>query len=194
MAYLLYLPRIIVRWVNANCVLDVAFQSTRLGRLPTMSNFSDLPNELIWHTATYLVTPFGQCCSDIAALALTNRRFHSVLNVLLYQVGADYVAPLFWAAQNGRADTLRNLLQTGLRDIGEEEWITEGAVFPTAYKVGRLAGRYRSLNVSSGVFNDDDQRIGTVSLTRASKTIQSCCILPLGAKLFPECICISASC
>lgn len=131
-----------------------------------MPTINDLPNELIWHIATDLISYSGPSCGDLAAFALTNRQFYSASNALLYQTAAKYVGPIFWAAQNGRADTLLRLLQTDTRAIREENWYTKGSVIPTTFRVARWAGRYQSLNTLSGVIQDRRRFIGGVSVTQ----------------------------
>ena len=116
-----------------------------------MSTINDLPNELIRYIALDLATHTESFFGDIAAFALTNRRFYSISNGFLYEAGAHNVVPVFWAAQNGRADTLLRLLRATPRRIRREKWCAEGITMPASSTVAKLSCRYQSMNTLSVV-------------------------------------------
>lgn len=74
------------------------------------SSLSNLPNEIILATAKELHSE-----DAINALARTSRHLYSLLNTFLYQYHAYPKLPaLRWAAQQGYANTLINLLDAGV--------------------------------------------------------------------------------
>ncbi|KAL2128993.1 hypothetical protein VTI74DRAFT_8381 [Chaetomium olivicolor] len=73
--------------------------------------FTALPNELL----VFVIEKLDRV-QDIAALALTNRRLHSVANSHLYRRAAECndVRPLAWAADRGLVSTMKMALAAGI--------------------------------------------------------------------------------
>lgn len=122
-----------------------------------MASINEVPAELLTSIAMHLASSSGGFWGDVNAFANTSRTNYLIINPYLYKLGAQFSFPLFWAAQNGRADTLHKLLQAGLETRGSEAWITVNEKFPSPLRVGRWIGRFHSVNAFSGAFDDDDQ-------------------------------------
>lgn len=74
-----------------------------------MATLASLPNEILIAIAGYLAD-----IQDLAALALTNRRFFSIANPGLYATAArNYKPALFYCAENGLIGPMNSLLTHG---------------------------------------------------------------------------------
>ncbi|KAL2869470.1 ankyrin repeat domain-containing protein [Aspergillus lucknowensis] len=69
---------------------------------------SNFPSELI-----FLIAHSLEFDSNLNALSRVNRRFHELLNPLLYSTYARYEDPLVWAASQGMRETLLKFLAAG---------------------------------------------------------------------------------
>ncbi|ROW14071.1 hypothetical protein VPNG_04085 [Cytospora leucostoma] len=80
-----------------------------------MARMEDLPTELLEYVTDYLSQ-----VSDLASLARTSRRVFDVVDPVLYKVAKDRLSgrevwhPLRWAAENGRAGTVKKALIAGI--------------------------------------------------------------------------------
>lgn len=80
-----------------------------------MAKIGDLPVELV-----DFITDHLRRVSDLAAFARANRKFYDVVDPILYKFAKENVPrhmawhPLRWAAQSGRAGTLKKALAVGM--------------------------------------------------------------------------------
>ena len=120
-----------------------------------MVSIHDLPPELILRITNALVVrgPRDAPWAHITALVLTDRRLHAIANPFLYRLATRYRFPIFRICELGAAEPLRKLLQAGLEGTGPQSWIVDRLDFPYEHRVGRWAGRCRSVNSLSGVID-----------------------------------------
>lgn len=135
-----------------------------------MASLNHLANELV-------VMLTKELCGDalpwssLNAFAQTNRRFYDIANPILYEQAVTrrrYVA-LYVAAQDGNVGTLKKLLAAGLAaavaDFDGCEWQLDDIYLPDQLKIGRWAGRTRSINNLDGYVGDSPN---DVTLLRVS--------------------------
>ncbi|KAJ5593429.1 hypothetical protein N7537_010333 [Penicillium hordei] len=95
-----------------------------------MSRIGNLPTELILLIASYLPSE-----SSLAALALSNRSLYRICNPYLYQYNVFHgnSSALYWAAGNGKMDTLQKVVDAGaplLKEQAKGNLRRQGRRFP----------------------------------------------------------------
>lgn len=100
-----------------------------------MAAFNDLPVELV----TFIAHDFQ--VDDFAAFAQTSRKFFDIVDPILYKVAQDYFGdynpghPLSWAAENGRANTLKQALAAGVNPSRKFRSFTDPALELQSFQI-----------------------------------------------------------
>ena len=120
-----------------------------------MASIHDLPPEIILNITRTLVNERGRepPWAHVAAFVLTDRRHYAIANPFLYRLATHYHYPVLRIGELGTAESMQKLLQAGLTDPDTRSWVVDRLDFPYEYRVGRWAGRCRSVNSLSGVID-----------------------------------------